>query len=163
VTGLVFRSAKVVLTGAQTEEECKRAALRICRRINYAVYRNAETTKLNLPYGFHVHNFKIENVVGTFQIPHQLKLNVLYNEWKTANNENVILLENLQLKKIIYDPEHFPGLRMQYITDVDNAVRRRIMCMLFNNGKCIVTGSKCEAYAKKFSYQLYLSAIRYSK
>ena len=151
------------MTGAQTEEECKCAALRICRRINYAVYRNAETTRLNLPYGFHVHNFKIENVVGTFQIPHQLKLDVMYSEWKAANNNNAMLSENLQLKKIIYDPEHFPGLRIQYLTNVDNTVLKKIMYMLFNNGKCIVTGSKCESYARKFSYQLYLSAIKYSK
>jgi len=126
------------------------------------VYRNAETTKLNLPYGFHVHNFKIENVVVTFQLPHQLKLNVWYNEWKSANS-NAILSENLQLKKIIYDPEHFPGLRMQYITNGNNTERKRIMCMLFNNGKCIVTGSRCEFYAREFSYQLYFSAIKYVK
>ena len=150
------------MTGAQTKEECKCAALRVCRRINYAVYRNAETTKLNLPYGFHVHNFKVENVVGTFQIPHPLKLDVMYNEWKAANN-NAILSENLQLKKIIYNPEHFPGLRLQYLTNVDDTERRRIMCMLFNNGKCIVTGNRCESYAREFSYKLSLSVIRYSE
>jgi len=154
------------LTGAHAKNECRKAAIRICRRINHAVYGNSESKALKLRPEFYVHRFTIQNIVVTFRITCQLKLDVWYSEW---NKSSKMFLEsketkhpmNMKLKRITYAPEKFPGLRLHYTTM--NGKRKGIICLIFNNGKCVVTGFQSEENAEIFSRELYNIAIVYSK
>ncbi|KAL0244200.1 hypothetical protein GEMRC1_008285 [Eukaryota sp. GEM-RC1] len=82
-TALMFRTGKMVITGASNEEDCHRAARRFCRILQ----------KVKCPVSFS--DFKIENIVGVSKMGYCIDLEALHmRHHKFAQ----------------YEPELFPGL-----------------------------------------------------
>lgn len=61
-TGLVFRSGKIVVTGTQSEQECKRAAMKVAAQIRAIGF-------LVKPYGF-----KIQNITASCQVGFKIRV-----------------------------------------------------------------------------------------
>lgn len=82
---LLFRSGKVVCTGAKTIEDVKKAINQVCKKVEKAgakVYDNPDIT--------------VQNIVASANLHAQLNL-------------NAIALA-IGLEKVEYEPEQFPGL-----------------------------------------------------
>lgn len=82
-TQSIFRSGKLVLVGADSEESALMAAY---------IFTEAIRRQLHIPVS--VYNFVINNVVGHFRLPYRLNLNLMYADHPLASN---------------WDPENFPG------------------------------------------------------
>jgi len=82
-TALIFRSGKVVVTGAKSEEQARNAARKIARIIQ----------KLDFP--IHFTDFKIQNIVGSVDVRFPIRLEGL-------------ALQHAHYSS--YEPELFPGL-----------------------------------------------------
>lgn len=130
LTALIFKSGRVVLTGGTTQEECKKAALRITRRINFSVKQT----------NFSLNNFRITNFVGLIITPYRINIEELYLYLLNIKRE-------YRIKKIIYEPIRFTGLRIRFkkIAANQQAEKKEKVwnspaCLIFINGKIIVTG-----------------------
>ncbi|KAL0211088.1 hypothetical protein P9112_009386 [Eukaryota sp. TZLM1-RC] len=82
-TALVFRTGKMVVTGAANEDDCLRAARRFCRILQ----------KVKCPVRFT--DFKVENIVGVTNVGFSIDLEALHVRHS---------------KFAQYEPELFPGL-----------------------------------------------------
>lgn len=82
-TALIFRSGKMVCTGAKSEEDCKRATRQFAKIIQ----------KLGFPVKFT--EFKIENIVASCDVKFPIRLEGLASKY---------------IKFSSYEPEMFPGL-----------------------------------------------------
>ncbi|KAF2069257.1 hypothetical protein CYY_009427 [Polysphondylium violaceum] len=82
-TALIFKSGKMVCTGAKSEEASRLAARKYARIIQ----------KLDFPAKFT--DFKIQNIVGSCDVKFPIKLEGLHNSHTAFTN---------------YEPEIFPGL-----------------------------------------------------
>ncbi|XP_020296860.1 TATA-box-binding protein [Pseudomyrmex gracilis] len=107
-TALIFRSGKVVCTGARSEDDSLLAAKKFARIIY----------KLGFPVKFS--NFKIQNIVATYDLKFPIKL------------EN---LNHMHGQFTSYEPELYPGLTYRM-------VKPRVVLLIFVNGKIVLTGAK---------------------
>ncbi|EAL69559.1 TATA-binding protein [Dictyostelium discoideum AX4] len=82
-TALIFKSGKMVCTGAKSEDASRFAARKYARIIQ----------KLDFPARFT--DFKIQNIVGSCDVKFPIKLELLHNAHTSFTN---------------YEPEIFPGL-----------------------------------------------------
>ncbi|KAL0248572.1 hypothetical protein GEMRC1_003808 [Eukaryota sp. GEM-RC1] len=82
-TALIFRTGKMVITGASNEEDCHRAARRFARILQ----------KVKCPVSFS--DFKVENIVGVSKMGYSIDLEALHQRHH---------------KFAHYEPELFPGL-----------------------------------------------------
>ena len=131
ITASIFKSGRVVLTGETSPDACRKAALRICRRINHAVYKDLTATRLKR---FAVYHFNIQNVVCAFKCPHQLAIEKMYKDY-------CIRPQQFNLSgwktKMVYRPTSFTALRVTYRNSNKN-----IALMLFVNGHVTLSGLK---------------------
>ena len=131
ITASIFKSRRLVLTGGTSPDACRKAAIRICRRINHATYKDLTTTHLKR---FAVYPFKIQNVVCAFRCPHQLAIEKMYNDY-------CIRPQQFNLSgwktKMVYRPTSFTALRVTYRNSNKN-----IALMLFVNGHVTLSGLK---------------------
>lgn len=146
ITALIFKSGRVVLTGGRTPRECQKAAIRICHRINYSVYKDLTTTRLR---HFSVYRFKIENVVCAFKCPHRLSISKMYEDY--CRSPNQFNFEEMKAK-MIYRPTHFTALRLLYKNSNRNL---NIALMLFINGNVTLSGLKNLDDSRLFAQELY--------
>ena len=86
-TALIFRSGKMVCTGAKSEDESKTAAKRYAKQL-----KKIGNSDIRLS------EFTIQNIVGSHDVGFKIKLESLHNE----STERKINCR--------YDPELFPGL-----------------------------------------------------
>ena len=109
ITASIFKSGCVVLTGGRSPDVCRKAALRICRRINHAVYRDLTSTRLK---HFACYRFKIENVVCAFKCEHQLAIEKMHEDYYKEPPQQFDCA-GMQAK-MIYRPTSFTPLRLSY-------------------------------------------------
>lgn len=145
ITASIFKSGCVVLTGGRSPDACRKAALRICRRINHAVYRDLTSTRLKR---FACYRFKIENVVCAFKCTHQLAIEKLYEDYCKGPPQQFDFA-GMQAK-MIYRPTSFTALRLSYKSGT-----QKIALMLFTNGNVTLSGLKNEQDSQLFAQQLY--------
>jgi transcription initiation factor TFIID TATA-box-binding protein len=107
-TGLIFGSGKMVVTGAQSEDDARLAARKFARIVN-KLGNNVIFTE-----------FKVQNIVGTLNVGHQLRLEGLYAKHTYFCH---------------YEPELFPGL-------IYRMARPKVTLMIFHTGNVVVTGAK---------------------
>lgn len=161
VTALIFKSGRVVLTGGTDERECQKGALRIRKRINFAVNNrlkyNAQRSKRRFkPYTFHVYRFKVENIVATLRLPYQLWIEKLASDYNTPKLE-VNKQSGALNMKIRYNPLKFTGIGLHFAKKNGSKkcdVNKRPRMLAFINGKLIITGFNCKLKAQKFSHEL---------
>ena len=92
-SALIFRTGKIICTGAQDEETSKKAGKLYARDI-----------KKNLEINVKFKNFKIINIASACDVKFHVKLNLL-------NAKLAYKLSKKNLKQhICYEPENFPGL-----------------------------------------------------
>lgn len=111
-TALIFKSGKMVCTGAKSEIESETAAK------NYA----KQLKKIGNP-NVHLTDFTIQNIVGSHDVGFHIKLESLHMKSQSSKIN------------CRYDPELFPGLifRME---------KPKVVLLIFASGKIVLTGAK---------------------
>ena len=122
-TALIFRSGKMVCTGAKSEMDSHNAAKNYARSLRKIGNQNVVLT-----------DFTIQNIVGSHDVGFHIKLESLHQQ---AISNTI---------KCRYDPELFPGLIFRM-----NAPK--VVLLIFASGKIVLTGAKkreqiYEAYEK---------------
>jgi transcription initiation factor TFIID TATA-box-binding protein len=108
-TALIFTSGKMVCTGAKSEELSKDAAKKYAKAI-----KKVGNNPVNM------HEFKIQNIVGSCDVGFPISLEGLQNEHDKFST---------------YEPEIFPGLIYRMIDP-------KIVLLVFASGKIVLTGAK---------------------
>ena len=125
-TALIFCTGKIVVLGAKTEEDSKKA----CR--TYA--------KIIKSLGFKVFlkNIQMQNIVGSCDIKFKIPLTKLY----------FYMMKFLKSSRISYEPEMFPGLIYRYISekskddDENKEKEPNIVFLIFSSGKIVIAGGR---------------------
>ena len=144
ITASIFKSGRVVLTGGTSPEACRKAALRICRRINHAAYKDLTTTRLKR---FAVFHFKIQNVVCAFKCSHQLAIEKMYADYCRCPQKFNLDSKNV---KMVYRPTSFTALRLMYRNG-----NQKIALMIFINGHVTLSGLNTEHDSRLFAQEIY--------
>ncbi|UVC49463.1 transcription initiation factor [Theileria orientalis] len=111
-TGLIFRTGRIIITGSKTIEDTKLGAKRMAKMI-----------RKELGADLKFNNFKIENIIATFNCNVPIRLEVFSQEHKELSN---------------YEPEFFAGLVYRCrISESSEAV-----LLIFVSGNVIITGCK---------------------
>lgn len=132
ITANIFRSGRVVLTGGKTDEDCRSAALKICRRINHACYRDLKQTYLK---PFAVYHYNVENIVCAFKCSFRLAIEMMYVDYCKCPQQ--FQLNEGWSAKMVYRPTTFSALRLVY-----QKGREKIALMIFINGNVTIAGLK---------------------
>lgn len=130
-TALIFRSGKLVCTGAKNESDAHLGARKFARIIqklgftvrpwkSISIFPNCLIHFLGLLFQIKFLDFKVQNLVATVDLrfPIRLeKLNQMHQQFSS------------------YEPELFPGL-------IYRMVKPRVVLLIFVNGKIVFTGAK---------------------
>ena len=111
-TALIFRSGKMVCTGAKSETDSHTAAKNYAKQLKKIANPNV-----------HLTDFMIQNIVGSHDVGFQIKLESLHQQ----TNERKITCR--------YDPELFPGL-------IFRMNEPKVVLLIFASGKIVLTGAK---------------------
>jgi transcription initiation factor TFIID TATA-box-binding protein len=111
-TQSVFKSGELVIVGAKLEESALLSA-----------YLYATALQRELRLRANVFNFETNNIVGHFELPYRLNVDLFLND------------HELEAR---WEPETFKGLSYIPQGEQDGAVS----FVLFETGKCIITGGK---------------------
>jgi transcription initiation factor TFIID TATA-box-binding protein len=117
-SALIFRTGKIICTGAQDEETSKKAGKLYARDI-----------KKNLEINVKFKNFKIINIASACDVKFHVKLNLL-----NAKLAYKLSKKNLE-QHICYEPENFPGL-------IYHMINPKLCLTIFNTGKINFVGAK---------------------
>ena len=110
---LVFSNGKMVVVGADNEDDSKQAAKIYAKNIKSLGYNDIKFK-----------NFKIENVVASCDVNFQILLTKLSLKLKLINNKNCS-----------YEPDIFPGL-IYHMQDP------KVCLLIFKSGKLVFVGAK---------------------
>jgi len=113
---LIFRTGKMVCTGAKSEKEARRALKKVFRKMK----------KMNIAIHGKLH-IKIQNIVASVILGGKVDLEGVYE----AGGKGSLRV------KMMYEPEQFPGL----IYRMENP---RAVILIFSSGKLVCTGAKKE-------------------
>ena len=148
-TSLIFSNGKIIVLGAKTEEDSKKACDKIGKIIK------------SLNYPVKLTNFKIQNIVGSCDVRFQINLYKLNSKIK----------EHVKSSRVAFEPEIFPGLIYHLIPDKPqnnktNEKLPNIVFLIFSSGNLVITGGKnrnqiYEAFNKVYPL-LYLAKINNS-
>ncbi|EDO05894.1 TATA-box-binding protein domain protein [Babesia bovis T2Bo] len=111
-TGLVFRTGRLIVTGCKTVESARLGAKRIAKMV-----------RRELGGGIQFNDFKIENIIATFNCNVPIRLERLYEEHKLFCN---------------YEPEIFAGL----VYRIAIPCKSEAVLLVFVSGNVIVTGCR---------------------
>ena len=112
-TALIFRSGKIVVTGAKTEDGCWRAARKYGRIIQ-------QSSKGQGKRYDQIFDFKVQNVVASCDVRFPIRLEGLVRSH--ANHAH-------------YEPELFPGL-------IYHLKEPKVTLLVFVSGKVVMTGAR---------------------
>jgi transcription initiation factor TFIID TATA-box-binding protein len=110
-TCLIFGNGKIVCTGTNAIDKAMRSMEICARRIKMAL----GLWKMKMK----VDDFKIQNIISTFSVGHQINLYKFHSYFKN---------------RCTFEPELFPGLSYKYCKGVS--------AQLFCSGKIVITGPK---------------------
>ena len=121
VTATIFSNGKMICSGAKSEKESKSACMKFAKIVRKVGF-NAE-----------LKDFKIQNIIASYDIKFKISLYKLYNEINTMINNSKKLGNNNDYCK--YNKDVFPGL-IFYINDSS------ISLTIFESGKIVFSGAK---------------------
>ena len=130
-TCLIFPSGRLVITGAKSVEQSYKAARVFARKIQ-------KVSPLKTTFK----EFKVQNIVGNFEMKRKIDVNLFY-----TYNKN----------KCLYDPESFPGLKYK----IDD--KEKIVALVFNSGRIVITGAKDVKRISELAERMYRLLLRYKK
>ena len=147
-TALIFRSSRVVLTGAgECLDDARRIAHRLIRRLQFALgHMPPPHRKRKLG----VRNLTLRNMVGSAKLPFRVPAEKCLLFPIAPNSANGYKW------KLLYDPLEFPALRCSvFSNDTDKKLVASVLA--FNNGKLIITGAQTKdimlnGYTEFFEY-----------
>ena len=113
----VFCNGKIVVNGATSERGARALADKYCQIIQGAGYPAVS-----------VKDFKIVNIIATFNFGHIIRLSEVYNHLHSPEAKSFT-------KSISFEPEFFPALFVKL---------ENVTCALFHSGKCNILGAKSE-------------------
>ena len=151
ITANTFHSGRVVLTGATSADHCRHAALKICRRINHAVYWDMKEEKRLRRFA--VYRLRIENVVCAYKLPHRLGLENLDADWQ-RQPQKPFNIEGWNAQRVIYRPTTFSGLRLIFEKKNATGEKGKLALMLFISGNVTISGMKDGEELKAFAEEL---------
>ena len=138
-SALIFRTGKIICTGAQDEETSKKAGKLYARDI-----------KKNLEINVKFKNFKIINIASACDVKFHVKLNLL-----NAKLAYKLSKKNLE-QHICYEPENFPGL-------IYHMINPKLCLTIFNTGKINFVGAKKRYDIIKAFEKIYTLVKKYKK
>ena len=121
VTATIFTNGKMICSGAKSEKESKGACMKFAKIVK------------KVGFNTDLKDFKIQNIIASYDIKFKLSLFKLYNEINTMINNAKKLGNNNNYCK--YNKDIFPGL-IFYIND------SRISVTIFESGKVKFSGAK---------------------
>ena len=123
-TALIFNNGKMVVLGAKTEEDSKKASRRF-----------AKTLK-SLNFNVIFKNFRIQNIVASCDVKFEIRLNAL----------NLYMTDKGKKAHPHYEPEVFPGLIYRYSDNNsnynENNNKLNLVFLVFSSGKIVIAGAK---------------------
>ena len=162
ITATIFRSGKVVLCGPRSIKQAKKMALRVCRRVQFALDRGAsiaERSASNSRYPrLRMHKFRVRNVVGAMTHPTSIDICHLYTRSCNTNNSS----NNSDFCHFIrprLDFTQFPAFRSAinihdlHLSSSSSAgngqqcpINNKSHCVIiFKSGKIIISGARAQA------------------
>jgi transcription initiation factor TFIID TATA-box-binding protein len=135
---LFFSSGKVVMSGfikktPSSEADKVLSKEYIERVIRERVVKPLRELGIEIPEDF---TFKIVNTVSVTQFNKEIDLN------KIAEQKDKLIKE-FKLKKILYEPKRFPGLRISLGDDIGTTA------LIFRSGKAVIAGAKTKEKIEK--------------
>eukprot|EP00912_Choanoflagellata_sp_UC4_P001050 UC4_evm3s647 len=118
-TANIFKSGKVVVTGAKNPDQCEYAAKKITKSIQKAMGGLGDTFSKKIKF----RNFKVNNIAGVCKYGHYINLAELLAECSTS------------FGTATFEPEIFPGLIFKHQSP-------RITITIFHNGSITLTGAR---------------------
>lgn len=117
-TVLIFKSGKIVCTGASSLENIQKVVKLMVQKFLKISFSRIEDSNQSINRNPVI---KIANIVAIYNLEKELNLN--------------FIALNFGLESVEYEPEQFPGmvLRIQ---------KPNVVALLFGNGKILVTGAK---------------------
>ncbi len=112
---LIFRTGKMVCTGAKSEKEVRRALKKVFRKLK---------KKITIHGKLHI---KIQNIVASVILGGKVDLESIFETGGKISLGG----------KMMYEPEQFPGL----IYRMENP---KVVILIFSSGKLVCTGAKKE-------------------
>ena len=125
-TALVFESGKAVIAGAKSTDDSWFAAEQLRKQLKKAI---AHADLWN-GHKFHIEEFHIRNMVGSFSIPHRVNIEAVWQHVQKHKELNIFADYNFEI---------FPGVRGELRTETK---QRRCTFIAFRSGKVIITGVK---------------------
>lgn len=118
----IFHNGKMICMGAKSEDDSKRACREFCKILK------------SLNYPIVLTDYKIQNIVGSFNVKFRIPLNLLSN----------YIIKKVGESMVNYTPELFPGLSYHYISDKkkDSKEKPNIVILVYNSGNIVITGAK---------------------
>jgi len=118
-TAAIFSSGKMICSGAKTEKESKSICVKFGKIVNKVGFK-AE-----------LKNFKIQNIVASYDVKFRICLSKLFSEINTLINKT----KSLGINYVKYNSDNFPGL-IFYMNDL------KISLLVFEYGKVVISGAK---------------------
>jgi transcription initiation factor TFIID TATA-box-binding protein len=115
----IFSSGKMVCSGGKTEKQSKC----ICAKFGKIVNKIGFKAELK--------NFKIQNIVASYDVKFRICLPKLFSEINTLINKT----KSLDINYVKYNSDNFPGL-IFYMNDL------KISLLVFEYGKVVISGAK---------------------
>ena len=112
-TVMIFQSGKLICTGAKSEEDSTMIIKKVIKQIK------------KLGYDVKLNDFKIANIVATYDAKFKINLRTLYDYLSTKEKKNIVH----------YEPECFPAIKYS----MDNP---KVNVSIFSSGKIILVGAK---------------------
>jgi hypothetical protein len=169
------------LIGGHTEAECLEAAQKIVRHANFSIFVNKPASTTISTKGrrkkakknsysidwFHVFAFRLCNRAATFQI---VGLKAILSLDMLAVRLKKSMVEEAENVQVIYQPEHFNGLRLklqrcchvQILEENNNKTQnqqQKPSALIFSNGKVIITGFSMEESMLEFAKRIHFIAM----
>ena len=117
-TATIFSSGKMVCSGAKTEKQSKSICIKFGKIVN------------KVGFNVELKNFKIQNIIASYDVKFKICLPKLFNEINTLIN----ISKNIY-NYVKYNSDNFPGL-IFYMNDL------KVSLLVFEYGKVVISGAK---------------------
>ena len=121
ISATIFSGGKMICIGAKSEKEAKFECIKFSKIVKKAGY-NVE-----------IKDFKIQNIVASYDIKFKISLYILYNKICSLINNSKIVGNNNNYCK--YNKENFPSL-------IFYEGQSKISFNIFESGKVVLSGGK---------------------
>ena len=115
----IFSNGKMICSGAKSEKESKIACEKFSKILR----------KLNI--NVEIKNFKIQNIIASYNTKFKISLSTLYNNLNFMNTKK----DEINKNYCKYNKENFPGL-IYFINE------SKISIVVFESGRIIISGPK---------------------